>query len=386
MKHVVLVGGHDETFMHFQNMPIRFSVLQVTGSIGDHLRTLTNAIHPVEDLKVDTVIDAIRSIHADGPVDYIFSFTENGLLPAALAGRHFGISGMPVNRCELCVDKRSMRAHLASTEFAVASRVCGSYAEVDDFLLANPGGIVVKDPKGAGSENVFAIRDEVQLTHVRRLLPREPFTLLAEEFIEGRELSVETLTLDGRHQVLGVTAKALYRDTLAERQHINTPDVVSPALRQRINDFCVRLLARIDYRNGPCHIELKVTDNGIRLIEINNRVGGPYIGLLVELTTGISMFRETLRFLGDGGEPITEGRHGARYQFAAVHMFYEHVAADVLRTDLSGVEILRLDLAEPSPIPDRPHINDDMTGCVVFAGNDRKKFDNAIGILNENYS
>ncbi len=381
MKNIVLVGGHDETFTHFAGLGFDFSVLQPTLLIGENLRTLTDDIHPIPDFEPATVAAAIEGITQSKRVDYIFSFTESGLLPAALASHRFTIPGMSLAACELCIDKQLMRDFLAGSEFAVASAVCRTPAAVEAFLDQHPRGIVLKDPTGSGSEAVFIIRDEHELATALTHLGREDFVMLAEEYLSGREVSVETLTIDGKHRILAVTNKKLHRNTLAEEQHIISPDVVDAEQFHEISDYCRRLLTRINYQHGPCHIELKIADDRIHLIEINNRVGGGYIGLLVELTTGISQFRETLRWRSDAIQSNCDSENRALYTHAASHQFYELTEPELLREALRGVDIVRLHIEPAKLSPGRPRTNQDRVGWIVIASNEREAFHRAIDYL-----
>jgi biotin carboxylase len=380
MKNIVLVGGHDETFTHCAGLGFDFSVLQRPPLIGENLRTLTDDIHPIPDFEPDTVAAALERVTQSKRVDYIFSFTESGLLPAALAGHRYAIPGISLAACELCVDKRLMREFLAGSEFGVASAICRTETEVEAFFDQHRRGIVLKDPTGSGSDAVFLVRNERELATALTQLGGEDFIMLAEEYLSGREVSVETLTIDGNHRILAVTNKKLHRNTLAEEQHIISPDVVGAERFHQISDYCERLLTRIRHQHGPCHIELKIADDQLRLIEINNRVGGDYIGLLVELTTGISQVRETLRCHSDA-TTFADPEERARYTYAASHQFYEPTDPELLRKALRGVDIVRLHVDPAKSSPGRPRTNKDKVGWIVIAGNHREAFHSAIDYL-----
>ncbi|MCF5700651.1 ATP-grasp domain-containing protein [Pseudomonas syringae] len=381
MKNVVMIGGHDETFMHYNGLGFDFSVLQLPDSVGPNLTALTDRIHLVNEFSEATVLAAMEEILRSQTVDFIFSFTEDGLLPAAMASKHFAIPGMDFDTCELCINKASMRSRLAGTEFSVTSETCHSRADVERFLLRHPDGMVLKDPKGSGSENVFIIKDRAALHDALARIGQEPFTLLAEEFLNGREVSVETLTIDSRHRVLAVTNKQLYKTSLAEEQHIISPENIDQKTFDNISHYCERLLTAINHRHGPCHIEITISGDNLHLIEINNRVGGDYIGLLVELTTGVDLFRETLSFHSTITAQ-TNNTQTERYTFAGSHLFYEPVDPDVLRDYMQEVDIIRLIMGTANPPLDRPHTNDDKVGLLVIASNDRDKFYRAITRLN----
>lgn len=381
MKNIVMIGGHDETFMHYGGLGFDFTVLQLPDSVGPNLTALTDKIHLVSDFSEATVLDKIDEILISQPVDLIFSFTEDGLLPAARASQHYAIAGMDFDTCETCIDKALMRTRLENTEFAVNSEICRTRADVERFFNHHTGGIVLKDPKGSGSENVFIIQDAKSLRMTLERLPQENFVMLAEEFLNGREVSVETLTIDSQHRVLAVTNKQLYQTSLAEEQHIISPDNLDSETLEQLSRFCERLLTAINHKHGPCHIEMTIADGQFHLIEINNRVGGDYIGLLVELTTGVNLFRETLKFHSCAVEPTTS-EQSMRYEFAGSHVFYEPLDTELLKNHLREVDIIRLIMGEANPPLARSYTNDDKVGLVVIASHDRKNFYTAIDHLN----
>ncbi|MHC8332621.1 ATP-grasp domain-containing protein [Pseudomonas sp. LB3P25] len=382
MKNIVLIGGHDETFMHYENLGFNFIVLQLSESLGKNLASLTNNIHIVNDFSEITILEKMDEILKTQPVDFIFSFTEAGLLPAARASQHYAIPGIDYETCEICICKPKMRSKLEHTEFAVASKICKTRSDVEAFFNCYPNGMVLKDPKGSGSENVFIIKDSASLLDTLDRLNQENFVMLAEEFLNGREVSVETLTIDSQHRVLAVTNKQLYKTSPAEEQHIISPDNLDSDTFSELSRYCERLLTAINHTHGPCHIEVTIAEEKFRLIEINNRVGGDYIGLLVELTTDVDLFRETLRFHSSEAESDTIDTHLTHYEFAGSHLFYEPLNPDLIRAHMQEVDIIRLAMGEANPPLGRPHTNDDKVGLVVIASNDRKKFYTAIGHLN----
>lgn len=383
MKNIVLIGGHDETFIHYENLGFNFIVLQLPKSLEKNLASLTNNIHLINDFSEATVIEKIDEILKTQAIDFIFSFTEDGLLPAARACQHYAIPGIDYETCEICIYKPLMRSKLEHTEFAVASKICRTRSDVEAFFDCYPSGMVLKDPKGSGSENVFIIKDSTSLLDTLERLNQKNFFMLAEEFLNGREVSVETLTIDSQHRVLAVTNKQLYKASLAEEQHIISPDNLDSETFSKLSHYCARLLTTINHTHGPCHIEVTISEEKFHLIEINNRVGGDYIGLLVELTTNVDLFRETLRFYSREAETDTTRTKLKHYEFAGSHLFYEPLNPDLIRTHLEEVDIIRLTMGEANPPLDRPHTNDDKVGLVVIASNDRKKFYTAIDNLNK---
>ncbi len=372
MKHLLLVGGHDETFARFAGLPYRFSAIQLESSIGDAQRALLERIEVVPALETDVVVERARSIHAVDPVDLVFSFTEDGLLPAAAVARELGIEGIDYDACLACIDKPTMRARFEHTPFRIDSVTCSALDEALAFFAAHPRGVVLKDPRGAGSRHVAIAHTAVEVEASWTALTAHIDRVLLEEYIGGQEYSVETLTIRGRHEVLGITEKHLRADTLVEEQHVFPATGLDTDLVARIDALATGVLDALGYRHGPCHIEFKVDGGEVRLIEINNRAGGDFIWELVWLTRGVDMFRETLAYAFEG-EPDPSARAGiARHATAgSLFFFVPQREADVLAT-LEGVSIERCLLDDDDNAPRSVNDSDDRYGVIVIGAPDER--------------
>ncbi len=370
MKHLLLVGGHDETFARFAGLPYRFSAIQLESSIGDAQRALLERIEVVPALETTAVVACAQAMHASDPFDLVFSFTEDGLLPAAAVARELGISGIDYDACLACIDKPVMRARFEHTPFRIDAATCTALEQALAFFAAHPGGVVLKDPRGAGSRHVAIAHtaDEVKTCWAR--LIAEIDRVLVEEYIGGREYSVESLTIRGRHEVLGITEKHLHDGTLVEERHVFPATGLDADLVSRIDALATGVLDALGYRHGPCHIEIKVDDGEVRLIEINNRAGGDFIWELVWLTRGVDMFREALAYAFEG-EPDPAARAGiARHATAASLFFFAPQREADVRAALEGVSIERCLVDDDDNAPRPVNDSDDRYGAIVIGAVD----------------
>ena len=111
---------------------------------------------------------------------------------------------------------------------------------------------------------------------------------LVEEFIEGREISVEFISQSGHHHALQITDKtttgAPHFVELAHHQ----PSSLPADMQKHIYDITRRALDALNLTEGASHSEYKITDTGrIVVMEIAGRMGGDFIGSdLVQLSTG----------------------------------------------------------------------------------------------------
>lgn len=116
-----------------------------------------------------------------------------------------------------------------------------------------------------------------------------------EEYITGKEVSVESLSFHGHHMIFQVTDKdssgAPHFVELGHHQPADLPSEV----REKIYGVVPKILDAIGYNNGASHIELKYNSNGVFLIEANLRGGGDEISnRLTEMSTGLDYRRSMI--------------------------------------------------------------------------------------------
>lgn len=137
---------------------------------------------------------------------------------------------------------------------------------------------------------------------------REPVFLL-EEYLEGPEFSVESVSAGGTTTVLGVTDKSVTGDPFFIEDGHMFPADLSDAEERRVTDYVLDVLRAVGFDHGVAHTEIKLTSEGPRIVEINPRLPGNYIVELVERVTGIDMLRTFVELaLGKAPSPKVRGR------------------------------------------------------------------------------
>lgn len=140
---------------------------------------------------------------------------------------------------------------------------------------------------------------------------------MVEEFIEGREISVEFISYAGKHYPLQITDKVTTEAPhFVELEH-HQPANLSAEMFEIIYAITNRALTALGVTNGASHSEYRITKDGrVIVMEIGARMGGDFIGSdLVRLSTGYDFVKGVIEVaLGDFLEPqITEHKHSGVY-------------------------------------------------------------------------
>lgn len=113
--------------------------------------------------------------------------------------------------------------------------------------------------------------------------------VLLEEQLKGEEVSVEAVADNGKITIIGVTDKSLTGNPyFIETGHM-FPAVLGSGEYEIITEYVKKALTATGFRNGVAHTEVKLTEEGPRIVEINPRTPGNYIVELIDRVKGINL-------------------------------------------------------------------------------------------------
>lgn len=193
-----------------------------------------------------------------------------------------------------------------------------SYEQLDSKDLRFP--VIVKPTDRSGSLGITKVEQiDDLLTAVETALASSfKHEAIVEEFIEGREISVEFISFHGIHYPLQITDKVTTgAPHFVELEHHQPADFTKEQYAQ-IYDLTKRALNALGVTNGASHSEYKITVDGrIYVMEIGARMGGDFIGSdLVQLSTGYDFLKGVIDVaLGRFEEPVFGESHYADVYF-----------------------------------------------------------------------
>lgn len=288
VKRVLVVAGRGSMMDKARTLDAEVWALQRPGATTAHPEGRPGR-SLVFDYTRDECIDLVETIHASFPFDAVVSATEDALLPTARINERLGLSGTSVATTVTLLDKSAMRGALSAAGLSpVQTRVCSSHEELTDFGASVGFPFIVK-PLAASSS--FAIHKVSNISDIQKTA--KAFALmgsaryLAEEWLDGPEVSVEVFSFGGRHIVIAVTDKCS-DGKFVELGH-SIPSKLGSDILGDVIGLVYEFLDCVGLKDGASHTEVKVTDNGPRIVEGHSRRGGDRITEMVKYVYGMDL-------------------------------------------------------------------------------------------------
>lgn len=262
---------------------------------GAICRNLVDKYYPVSITEKDKIVDICREEHIDGVVSNASDFTAEIVSYVSDA---LGLRGNAYQDMLRLRNKYFVRLATQSIEglSPVPFQLYDSEIKYDKFPC------VVKPVSGSSKKGVTFVSNSEEFIAAIKNADDNSNDIIIEQFVGGREISVETLSYQGSHHVIQFTdKKTTGYPHFVELEH-HQPADLPESLKMQITIVVNNLLSAVNYRFGAAHIELKVDDLGnVYLIEINPRGGGDEISnKLVQLSTGYDYIKGIIQIaIGD---------------------------------------------------------------------------------------
>ncbi|MFD1885016.1 ATP-grasp domain-containing protein [Paenibacillus wenxiniae] len=261
----------------------------------------------VADIRdAESIYAAIKNSPYDGQFQALIPATDYASAVTAEVGERLGIHGTSAEAALNARNKDRARQvfaqqHVPSAQFAVVSELEEAIAAAT--RIGYP--VVLKPTNAASSQGVYFVDNEEVLRHAFAELSQFKTTYmdfkvreeyLIEEYLTGPEFSVEIFLDQGEVAFAELTEKHTSDlPYFVETLHV-FPSSIYQEQREEIIAVARQAVLALGIHNGPAHVELKYTETGAKIIEVNGRPGGDNITSdLIIHAYGINIFRETIR-------------------------------------------------------------------------------------------
>lgn len=281
----------------------------------------------VPTLDAEAMVNSARSLPPDIHIDGVLCWDEIRMVYTAQLAQALGLPGTQPENAARCRDKHLTRTALATARVPQPeSKLVGSLSEAREAANSIRYPVIVKPRALGASYGVSLAHDATQLhaafdhaaTAREDGVPVFERGVLIEEYMQGPEVSIDAAWVKGQMFPLYLARKVTgFYPHFEEVGHV--VDANDPLLRDEIFLNVMQAAHRaVGFETGVSHTELRLTDRGPRIVEINGRLGGDLIPYVGWVASGISPGKVLVE-VTSGQVPDVSGDHK---EFAAIRFFY----------------------------------------------------------------
>lgn len=404
MKHILVVGRkfssltnyleeHDYQYTYFLDSRLPKKAYEVQD----------NNIE-VDFSNKNNIIEALLKLKT--PVDGVMTMYENYVIIVAWITKRLGLPGLPMDSAEACTDKNLMRQRFSTvpTRISPDFMLIKHKQDIIDFssnhsfpLIIKPANLV-KSLLVTKSNNIDELManyaksiDLIEAVYKKHAPDRTP-RLLIEEFLDGSIHSVDALVdSDGTPLILEqiVDYQTGYDIGYDDNFHYSRilPSKLSPVNQQKLRECADIGIRALGMKNSPAHVEIIMTKNGPRLVEIGARNGG-YRERMHSIANGFDLIKATID-IATGLKPTIKA---ARNDSIAVLELFPKTKGNFIQICYES-ELHRLAStyyvsikALPGDIIGKSSDGYKATVIIILHNTDKKQFDSDLDFVNKKVS
>ena len=250
--------------------------------------------YPISVLERESILKICKNVGIHG----ITSVGSDTVMPTVnYIAQKLGLVGNSLDSTMQSTNKFEMRKKLS--ENGIRCPRFKFFQESNYFhdgTLSFP--LIVKPVDRGGSIGVTKVESEPEVNSALSNALSKSFAggAVIEEFIYGREFSVEMISKDGVHHFIIVTEKVTTGSPhFVEIAH-HQPAQITPEEENKIVDVVKKSVDALGLKNGATHSEVILSKNGdVWIVEIAGRMGGCFIGShMVQYSTGFDYLKAVI--------------------------------------------------------------------------------------------
>ena len=289
----------------------------------------------VSTIDVPAVVAVAKKRNIDGVMTLA---SDMPMRSVAAVAKELNLVGITDDTALKATNKAVMRQALKNAGVPVPNFFKVSNKDEYDKAVSNFAmPFIVKPADNSGSRGIFEIAD---LTCEKLIDDAYNYSkqysrngdVVVEEYMNGPEVSVETLTVDGECHVIQITDKITTGAPHFVEMGHTQPTRLPGDIPAKIAEVAKAANKAIGITNGPSHTEIIVTSEGPKIVELGARLGGDCIAThLVPLSTGVDMVECCIK-IALGEKPDIEAKFS---KGSAIRYFKQH--AGIVKA-INGIE------------------------------------------------
>lgn len=266
----------------------------------------------------EALLDAVKRIQGRGWVDRLETTVEAHIMPCAWVREQTSIPGTSTRTAWLCRDKPAMKDALREAGIATAQSTGTSDVEEARRFVERVGYPVILKPRdGAGAAGTFRADDAESLeTAIEGSGLAAGASVAVEEFIEGHEGFIDTLTVGGKvahefvsHYYPGVLEAM--RERWISPQIVTTNRIDGDDTYDEVKAMGRKVIDILGVETSATHMEWFFGPKGLKFSEIGCRPPGVRMWDVYAAANEIDIYREWAHLIVHGEPEQTPSRRYA---------------------------------------------------------------------------
>ncbi|MBA4603314.1 ATP-grasp domain-containing protein [Thermoactinomyces mirandus] len=229
--------------------------------------------------------------------DAILTMNDSGLVLAATLAKRIGLPFLEIEKAKNVIQKTKQREAFKQSGMPTPCWKKVHSSEEVVKMLKEWGELVIKPVDRSAGAAVKWLKNEIDADrYFQEALNESPTKrVMIEEFLEGPEISVEMVFADGQYHVVCIIDKTVTSGPYFIELGHTVPSNHPLDYLEKAGEAALMACQALGLNWGICHIEIKLTEQGPVVVEVNPRVPGGCIPELINRALGINLYDLALR-------------------------------------------------------------------------------------------
>ena len=324
MKKLAIIGANESLECFYkQAKKLGYYLIGIAYEKGAVCKKYCDKFYPISFADKDSVLEVCKTENIDG----ITSFSLESALPTVIyVAQNMGLVSNSFECAKKLENKFTMRKCFTAAGIPnPLYKLVKTTMDLDEIDMLFP--CIVKPVDSGGSQGETKVNDRKELHNAfqRAIKYSKNGGVIIEQFVDGREFSVEYISHNGNHYHLQITDKVTSGEPYFVELAHHQPAQISVELMSRMKNMVEKALTALDIENSASHTEIKLDSKGdLYIIEVGARMGGDYITSdLVRLSTGYDFVKGVIDLALDDFETpqFNKTKYSGVYFYSSITPF-----------------------------------------------------------------
>jgi len=287
MSNILVLGGNEEAFDGIQHIKdLGHNVILCDGNPKAISRTIVDDFICANIYDEKEVVENVSKavLNKAGGIDGVMTIATDSSKSVAAIADKLGLHSYSIETADLSTNKFKMKLAFAKHGLPIPwFKKITSIDQLKETIQEHKDKeFVLKPVDSRGARGVIRINKDSNLTFAFNFSIKysKAKELILEEWLEGHQLSTESVIWDDSYALCGV-ADRNYSNLDKIYPHVvedggETPSIFSPQINGELNDLIYKAANAIGLKRGTIKGDIVLTHKGLYIIEIAVRLSGGY--------------------------------------------------------------------------------------------------------------